>query len=59
MDQLEVCVRQEVTVLWPRPLLSPVLLALSATALASADLRSVLAVRQGNPIDLFWRTMYS
>lgn len=48
MDQWEVYVPLEVTVLWLQPLPSPVRLALSATALASAAPRSVLAVRLGN-----------
>lgn len=47
MDRLEVCVLQEVTVLWPPPLLCLVLRAPSAAALASAQPKSVLAVHQG------------
>lgn len=48
MDQREVYVPLEATVLCLQPLPSPVRLALSATALASAALRSVLVVRLGN-----------
>lgn len=47
MDRLEVCVLQEVTVLWPPPLLCLVLRAPSAAALASVQPKSVLAVHQG------------
>lgn len=48
MGRQEVCVPQEVTVLWLRPLPSRVLLAPSATALASAESRTASAARQGN-----------
>lgn len=66
MGQQEVCVLQEVTVLWLRHLPSPAPPAPSATALASADLRSVSAVHWGNathiliryqPIYTFMKTM--
>lgn len=48
MDRREVYVPLEATALWPQPLPSPVRLALSATALASAALRSASVVRLGN-----------
>lgn len=47
MGRLAVCVLQEVTVLWLPPLLCLVLRAPSAAALASAEPKSVSAVRQG------------
>lgn len=48
MDQQEVYVPPEVTVLRLQPLPSPVRLALSATVVASAALKNVLAVHLGN-----------
>ncbi|KAF6736840.1 hypothetical protein FQA47_014055 [Oryzias melastigma] len=48
MDRQEVCAHREATALWLQPLRSPVLLAPSATALASAALRSVPAVQRGS-----------
>lgn len=54
MDRQEVCAHREATALWLQPLRSPVLLAPSATALASAALRSVPAVQRGNQA-LLWR----
>lgn len=63
MGRQEVCVQQEVTVLWVRPLPSHVPPAPSATAPASADLSSVSAVRQGKashtPSPFFFILFYS
>lgn len=58
MGRQEVCVPQEVTVLWVHPLLDPVPMAPSATSPASADLRSVSAVHQGNAIHLLLNTIH-